>query len=206
MLARMRHKAANRIHSRILVALLGLFVLGFLIANLDNRDPSSVVFADTPSTLWAWGFSNEGQLGSHSSCTPFDIGLVCALLGRHTPTQEWTGAADWSAAAAGDLHPVALKSDGTLWAWGDNEVGQLGDGTTNDKHTPTQESTGATNWSSIAAGGSHTVALRSDGTLWAQGWNSYGRLGDGTFEDKHTPTQIGSPESAVPHDANSSIP
>jgi hypothetical protein len=68
------------------------------------------------------------------------------------------------AISAGDYHSVGLKSDGTLWAWGLNGKGSLGDGTNVDKTTPIQESTGATDWATIAAGTSHTVALKSGGT------------------------------------------
>jgi len=93
---------------------------------------------------------------------------------------------NWSAIAAGGDHTVALKSDGTLWAWGLNSQGQLGDGTTTNKATPTQIGS-ATNWSAIAAGSNNTVGLRSDGTLWAWGNNYYGNLGDGTTTNRHTP-------------------
>ena len=131
-------------------------------------------------TLWGWGWNNDGQLGDRTDAK------------KNTPTQESTGAANWSAIAAGAQHTIALKSDGTLWAWGRNNDGQLGDGTDAKKNTPTQESTGAANWSAIAAGLYHTVALKSDGTLWAWGRNTLGQLGDGTTANKATPTQIGS--------------
>jgi len=67
------------------------------------------------------------------------------LTNKTTPTQELTEANDWFAIGAGGSHTVALKSDGTLWAWGSNGDGELGDGTREDKTAPTQESTGATN-------------------------------------------------------------
>jgi hypothetical protein len=92
--------------------------------------------------------------------------------------------------AAGNYHNVAIKSDGTLWAWGRNRSGQLGDGTNDDKYTPTQIGTG-NNWAAVAAGSFHTVAVKTDGTLWAWGYNRRGQLGDGTNDDKNTPTQIG---------------
>ena len=94
------------------------------------------------------------------------------------------------AIAAGDKHTTTLKSDGTLWAWGNNTYGQLGDGTTTDKTLPTQIGA-ATNWKMIVSGGNHNLALKTDGTLWAWGANTYGQFGDGTIIDKTLPTQIG---------------
>jgi len=128
-------------------------------------------------TLWAWGYNGNGQIGDGTTWN------------KDIPTQESTEATSWSAIAAGGWHTVALRSDGTLWAWGKNSYGQLGDGTVAEKHTPTQESTGATNWSAISAGFGRTVALKSDGTLWAWGKNNFGQLGDGTTAETHTPTQ-----------------
>ena len=135
-------------------------------------------------TLWAWGDNSLGQLG------------VGTITNKTTPTQIGTDI-NWNAIAAGGnsnggagSRTIALKSDGTLWAWGSNGYGQLGDGTTTTKTTPTQIGT-ATNWSAIAAGGDHTLALKSDGTLWAWGSNWWGQLGDGTTTNKTTPTQIG---------------
>ena len=90
---------------------------------------------------------------------------------------------------AGFNHTVVLKNDGTLWAWGDNYLGQLGDGTIIDKNVPTRIGSGTT-WSAVAAGGDHTVALKSDGTLWTWGDNDYGAVGDGTTGNKYIPTQI----------------
>jgi len=129
-------------------------------------------------TLWAWGYNEYGQLGDGT------------ITNRLTPTQESTGATNWSAIAAGYSHTVALKSDGTLWAWGGNYYDQLGNGTGWAKVSePTQESTGATDWTAIAAGANYTVALKADGTLWAWGDNQYGKLGDGTTTNRTTPTQ-----------------
>ena len=91
--------------------------------------------------------------------------------------------------AAGGIHTLAIKSDGTLWAWGANEYGQLGDGTGTDKHSPVQ--IGADHWISIAAGGVHSLGIKSDGTLWAWGANGVGQLGDGTGTLKASPVQIG---------------
>ncbi|NOK38261.1 kelch-like protein [Corallococcus exercitus] len=81
--------------------------------------------------------------------------------------------------AAGYGHTLALKQDGTLWAWGINDEGQLGDGTTTGRRTPVQVQ-GLTGVMAVAAGYGHTLALKQDGTLWTWGRNVEGQLGDGT--------------------------
>ncbi|MCK4261195.1 MAG: hypothetical protein KAX49_19630 [Halanaerobiales bacterium] len=88
--------------------------------------------------------------------------------------------------AAGTFHTIALKSDGTVWTWGYNWSGQLGDGTISHKTTPVQVSN-LSDITAIAAGDSHTIALKSDGTVWTWGHNYYGQLGDGTTSNKTTP-------------------
>jgi len=88
-------------------------------------------------------------------------------------------AVHYVAIAAGYGHSVGLKSDGTLWAWGENYSGQLGDGTTIRSLMPKKIGTD-NGWVAIEAGNYHTLALKSDGTLWAWGDNDYGQLGDGT--------------------------
>ncbi|WP_233601446.1 hypothetical protein [Corallococcus sp. AB038B] len=95
-----------------------------------------------------------------------------------------------SARLAGGLqHTVALKQDGTVWAWGRNADGQLGDGTTTARPTPAQ-ALGVTGVAALVAGGSHTLALKQDGTVWAWGRNAEGQLGDGTAEVRLTPVQV----------------
>ena len=85
-------------------------------------------------------------------------------------------------------YSLAVKSDGTAWAWGGNSAGQLGDGTTVDETTPVQVS-GLSSVKQIAGGWFHTLAVKSDGTVWAWGYNSSGQLGDGATTDRSTPTQ-----------------
>jgi alpha-tubulin suppressor-like RCC1 family protein len=93
------------------------------------------------------------------------------------------------AIAAGGNHSVALASNGTVWIWGDNNYGQLGDGTQRRRTIPVQVS-GLCQVISIAAGSSHTVALKSDGTVWACGQNAHGQLGDGTTTARTSPVQV----------------
>ena len=127
-------------------------------------------------TIWSWGCNRYGQLGDGTEITP-----------NYIPTQ--VGNETWSSVSAGYRHTIALKSDGTLWSWGINGEGQLGHGDEIKKLTPTQEVTGATNWSSVFAGFRFTIALKSDGTLWSWGSNNDGQLGHGDQIEKHTPTQ-----------------
>lgn len=102
------------------------------------------------------------------------------------------------AIAGGGNHSLALKSDGTVWAWGDNGNGQLGDETTAQRNVPVQVKN-LTNAISIAAceRGCHSLALKSDGTVWAWGDNSKGQLGDGTTRPVYTgcfPSQVLGPD------------
>lgn len=129
-------------------------------------------------TLWAWGYNDYGQLGSNG--VPYLA---------YDPIQIGTES-DWASVAAGDGYTLAIKSGGSLWAWGHNNVGQLGDGTTSDKFVPTRIGT-ASDWASVSAGDVHALAVKSDGSLWAWGRNSYGQLGDNTTVDKLVPTRIG---------------
>ena len=96
--------------------------------------------------------------------------------------------------AAGDDHTVAIRNDGTMWGWGNNADGQIGDGTTVNRKVPTAVGT-ATTWSSVSAGGSgFTVATQIDASIWVWGG---GFLGDGTSTGHLTPFRLGSDWDAV---------
>jgi len=84
---------------------------------------------------------------------------------------------------------VALKTDGTLWSWGHNDDGQLGNGTTDHSSILVQESTGASDWSSVVNGELYTIALKTDGTLWSWGSGNKGQLGNGNTNDSSIPVQ-----------------
>jgi alpha-tubulin suppressor-like RCC1 family protein len=116
-------------------------------------------------SVWAWGANSAGELGNGT------------LTNSSVPVKV-TGLTGVIKVAAGSGHSLALRSDGTVWAWGVNTSGQLGDGTiTGSGDTPVQVS-GLTGITQIAAGGLFSLALRSDGTVWAWGDNSLGQLGD----------------------------
>ncbi|MBF0487187.1 MAG: hypothetical protein HQK98_03415, partial [Nitrospirae bacterium] len=106
----------------------------------------------------------------------------------NTPVQV-SGLTGVTAVAGGFEHTIALTGDGTVWAWGYNGYGQLGDGTNTNSNTPVQVS-GLTGVTAVAGGAVHSVALRSDGTVWAWGLNQYGQLGNGTNTNSNTPVQV----------------
>lgn len=95
-----------------------------------------------------------------------------------------------STISAGATHSVSVHSDGTLWAAGNNDAGQLGDGTTTHRATPVQIGS-ANNWAAVAAGERHTVALQTNGTLWAWGDNTFAQIGDGTTSARQSPVRVG---------------
>jgi alpha-tubulin suppressor-like RCC1 family protein len=132
----------------------------------------------TTGTLWCWGSNNNGELG---------VGIT--IPESLVPVQESTDASDWATVSAGDLYTCAVKTTGTLWCWGYNFHGQLGDGTTTDSFVPVQESSHASDWATVAAGISHTCAVKTTGTLWCWGDNDSGQLGDGTTTDSLVPVQ-----------------
>jgi alpha-tubulin suppressor-like RCC1 family protein len=134
----------------------------------------------TDGSLWSWGYAEFGDLGT---------GTPSTTAVQSTPVQVGTDL-NWVSAASGGFHTVAIKTDRTLWAWGYNGTGQLGDGTTIDRLAPVQVGAG-TPWASVAASGNHTVAVGTDGSLWGWGDNSTGQVGDGTTTNRSAPVRVG---------------
>jgi hypothetical protein len=131
----------------------------------------------TDGTLWSWGYNADGQLGDGT------------VVNKEVPTQIGAGT-NWKSVSNNFSNSFGIKTNGTIWGWGDNSKGQLGIGNIIDKLVPTQIAT-ATNWQSVSCGQEYTLAIKTNGTLWAWGNNTSGRLGDGTIIDKLSPVQIG---------------
>ncbi len=129
-------------------------------------------------TLWLWGSGQYGQLGDGNT----------SVIGRWEP---WRISLDtWSDVSAGGTYTLAIKSDGTLWAWGLNGSGRLGVGDTVQRDTPTQVGTD-TDWAKVAAGTRHSLGIKNNGTLWAWGLNGSGQLGIDNYNNRSSPVQVG---------------
>ena len=142
-------------------------------------------------TLWATGANGLGQLGDGTTTD------------QSLPVQVTTNVV---AMAVGGEHSLFIKGDGTLWAMGKSEFGQLGNGIAADRFTPTSTPVQvATDVIAVAAGNTHSLFVKSDGTLWAMGYNYYGQLGDGTTMNQGMPVQIATDVIAVAAGGASSL-
>ncbi len=136
----------------------------------------------TDGTLWAWGLNIYGQLGQGT--TDFSTHSTPVQIGALTTWSQNSGAL----AAGGDF-TLAAKTDGTLWGWGLNSSGQIGDGTFSNRTSPIQVGTGTT-WASVTAGQLFSIGTKSDGTIWTWGANASGQIGDGTTISRSSPGQF----------------
>lgn len=124
-------------------------------------------------TVWCWGANGHGQLGDGTITSG-------APYGKPSPVQVTALGTSAIEVEPGYDFTCARKNDGTLWCWGNNETGQLGDGTTNAaKPSPAQVPL-ASSVAEVAAGGAHTCARTTNGAVWCWGFNDYGAVGDGT--------------------------
>ena len=122
----------------------------------------------TDGSLWAWGGNGDGQFGNGTSCNSISEGIRRGIVRIGTDT-------DWVAVAAGNTS-AGIKANGSLWVWGANGSGQLGNGTQEPSLVPIQVP-GA--WAFVTTGPSIIAAVRPDGTLWCWGHNSDGQVGNG---------------------------
>jgi alpha-tubulin suppressor-like RCC1 family protein len=134
----------------------------------------------TDGTLWSWGRGSLGGLGLGNTTyysSPKQVGTLT----------------NWSFVAGGLLRGLATKTDGTLWAWGYNNEGALGLGNTTDYSSPKQVGS-LTNWAKVYGQTNNnysTLAVKTNGTLWSWGNNTYGQLGLGNLTGYSSPKQVG---------------
>jgi alpha-tubulin suppressor-like RCC1 family protein len=129
-------------------------------------------------TLWGWGANLQGQLGDGTT------------ISKSSPVSVIGGFTDWCQISVGSGPTAAVRQNGTLWTWGSNICGRLGDGTTVNRSSPVSVVGGFTDWCQVSVGYCHIAAVRQNGTLWAWGYNGQGRLGDGTTIDKSSPVSV----------------
>ncbi|MHC4093970.1 MAG: RCC1 domain-containing protein, partial [Planctomycetota bacterium] len=152
-----------------------------IVAGFEN---SFALLAD--GSVWAWGSNDGGRLGDgRTSDSPVPV-----------PVHGLPGPA--IAITAGDGHSMALLVDGSVGAWGNNNGGRLGDGTTTDSNVPVPVAGLPGPVAAVAAGGAYSLALLADGSVWAWGSNLYGQLGNGTITQSATAHPIPAPVIALP--------
>lgn len=128
-------------------------------------------------TLWLWGQNGQGQLGTNDTTN------------RSSPVQTVAGGSNWSKVANKSNLTGAIKTDGTLWCWGQNSVGSLGTNDRTNRSSPIQTVAGGSNWSKITVTDGGMLATKTDGTLWGWGTNTSGELADNTRVNKSSPVQ-----------------
>jgi alpha-tubulin suppressor-like RCC1 family protein len=177
----------------IVVSLSIIFISQLIFVNSLMAGSAKIAAAGNQSflvksdgTLWAWGSNIHGQLGDGTT------------ISKKSPVRIGSDN-HWASISTGYYHTaysLALKTDGTLWGWGANDYGVLGDGTTVKKTSPVQIGRDK-DWTFVGVWCSHSLALKSDGTLWGWGLNLTGQLGDGTTVNKLSPVQIGTDKDWV---------
>ena len=131
-------------------------------------------------TVWSWGMNSEGQLGSGAIGSP------------RTRADQVVQLSQVRAIGAGRQHSLAVKEDGSVWAWGSGGHGQLGNNSGATQPAPVQ-AIGISGIDSVAGGGLFSVALGLDGSVWSWGGNQWGELGDGTTVGRSTPGRVADP-------------
>jgi len=131
----------------------------------------------TDGSLWLWGLGNIGLLGTDS------------VTSQSSPVQTVSGGNNWRSVSLGNQHSAAIKTDGSLWLWGNGSFGRLGDNTTTNKSSPVQTVSGGTNWRSVCLGNQHSAAIKTDGSLWLWGRNFSGQIGDNSTTSQSSPVQ-----------------
>jgi len=129
-----------------------------------------------PPELWTWGNGTSGQLGDNN------------ITNGSTPVTTFAGGTNWKQVNSGNLHTAAIKTDGTLWTWGNGTQARLGNAqVTTNRSTPVTTFAGGNNWKQVSCGDGYTAAIKTDGTLWTWGGGSSGRLGTNDTITRSTP-------------------
>jgi len=131
----------------------------------------------TDGSLWTWGFSTAGQLGRNN------------IVNASSPVQTISAGTNWKSVSIGGAHTGALKADGTLWVWGLSSSGQIGNNAILSMSSPVQTVSGGSSWKKISLAGSHSAAIKTDGTLWLWGNGNSGRLGNNSILNRSSPVQ-----------------
>ena len=132
----------------------------------------------TNGTAWGWGRGYCGLLGNNT------------IVQKSSPVSVVGGFTDWCQIGAGQRFSLAVRQNGTAWAWGRGFQGALGDNTTADKSSPVSVVGGFTDWCQVAAGYKHSVGVRTNGTAWAWGDGGNGQLGDNTTGSASSPVSV----------------
>jgi alpha-tubulin suppressor-like RCC1 family protein len=132
----------------------------------------------TDNTLWLWGSNFTGGLG-----------VGAAFNSKSSPVQTVAGGTNWKQVSCGRGQTAAIKTDSTLWTWGSNANGQLGNNLSDNTSSPAQTVCGGTDWKQVSCGYTRTSAIKLNGELWSWGLNDYGQLGDGTITMRSSPVQ-----------------
>lgn len=141
----------------------------------DGRNFRAGIKSD--GTLWIWGSSFFGKLGNNSTVT------------QSSPVQTVSGGTNWDkiSLGGGGAHAGGIKTDGTLWTWGQGDI--RGDTISGARSSPGQTIALGTNWKDLDIGSYHVISLKMDGTLWTWGTNYCGKLGDNTASFRNSPVQ-----------------
>ena len=132
----------------------------------------------TNGTAWAWGHNNYGRLGDNTN------------VDKSSPVSVVGGFTDWCQLSADNNHSLGVRQNGTAWAWGINDQGRLGDNTTTSRRSPVSVVGGFTDWCQVSSGFAHSLGVRCNGSAWAWGLNTYGRLGDNTIVTRSSPVSV----------------
>jgi alpha-tubulin suppressor-like RCC1 family protein len=143
-----------------------------------NASVAHTVGVRANGTAWAWGSNGNGRLGNDT------------INNTSSPVSVVGGFTDWVLVSTGKVYTVGMRANGTAWAWGSNNTGQIGDNSVTNRSSPVSVVGGYTDWAFITAGDAQTLGVRANGTAWGWGWNNYGHVGDNTTIRRSSPVSV----------------